>query len=158
MKPRIKLTIGRRFDNRERGESDDSPLAWELHRKRSQVLHEELEKDPAWRVVSWGETDDTKRTHEDVTVVLELAEAAKTVALSFAGAVLYRVLEDTVVEAVKKLIKKFVSRLRKKEVTRAYVELPNGATVEWTSPGYENDVDIWLTSRVSLSKKELEGE
>jgi hypothetical protein len=158
MKPRIKLTIGRRFDNREKGESDDSPLAWELHRKRGQILHEELEKDPTWTVVSWGETDDTKRTHEDVTVLLELAEAAKTVAFGFAGAVLYKVLEDTVVDAVKKLIKKFVLRLRKKEVRRAYAELPNGATVEWTSPGYANDVDIWLISRVSLSTKELEGE
>jgi hypothetical protein len=105
MMPTIKLTIERRFDNGEKGESNDSPLAWELHSKRSQILHEELEMDPAWTVASLGETDDAKRTREDLTVLLELAEGAKTVALGFAGTVLYKVLEDSLVDAVKSLLR-----------------------------------------------------
>ncbi len=158
MKPTIKVTIGRRFDNREQGLPDDSPLAWELHRNRGEVVHEELEGDPSWNVLDWGETDDKTRTHEDVTVLLELAEAAGTVALGFAGAVLYRAMEDTVVDAVKKLIKKFVPRLRKEEVTRVYAELPQGVTVEWSSPGYQCDVSITLTSHACLSQKDLDAE
>ena len=158
MKPVIKLTIGRRFDNREQGLSDDSPLAWELHRQRAQVLHQELEGVPGWKVLDWGGTDDTERTHEDVTITLELAEAAKMAALSFAGTVLYKVLEDTVVDAVKEMIKKFVQRLRKREITRAYVELPDGAIVEWASPSVSGDVSIWVTSRASLSYGQLAAE
>lgn len=158
MKPTIKVTIGRGLDNREQELPDDSQLAWELHRKRGEVVHEELEGDPNWNVLDWGETDDEARTHEDVTVLLELAEAAGTVVLGFAGAVLYRVMEDTVVDAIKNLVKKFVPHLRKKEVTRVYAELPQGVTVEWSSPGYQCDVSITLTSRVCLSQKELDAE
>jgi len=158
MKPVLKVTIGRRFDNRDQGLSDDSPLAWQLHRQRAQVVHQELEGDPHWKVLDWGGTDDQKRTHEDVTVTLELAEAAKVAALSFAGTVLYKAVEATVVDAVKELIKKFAKRLGKKEITRAYAELPGGAIVEWSSPGYSSDVSIWLTSSVSLSYGELAAE
>ena len=91
-RPTIKLTVVRRTDNRAQDLPDDSPLAWELHRSRGQVVHEELEGDPEWTVLHWGGTDDETSTHEGVTVILELAEAAGTVALGFGGAVLYRAL------------------------------------------------------------------
>ena len=81
MRPSIKVTVGRRFDNREQGLPDDSPLAWELHRKRGDVVHHELEADPEWKVVDWDDTDDRTRTHEDITVILELAQPTGTVAL-----------------------------------------------------------------------------
>jgi hypothetical protein len=111
------LTVCRRLDNRVKQQSDDSPLAIELHNLRARALHEALDQDEAWKVLSWGDTDDAK-THEWVHLWLELqnlaAQAAPLAvpALVFLGKTMVGAgISYATVESIKHLI----ARLRKKQ-------------------------------------------
>lgn len=67
---RIEVKVYRRLDNQDLGLSDDSPEAWELHRRRAKALHDILDNQPGLRVVNWDRTDDTERAHEWVELWL----------------------------------------------------------------------------------------
>lgn len=109
----VKLTVCRRLDNRVEGLDDDSPRAAELHLLRSRALHDILDRDPAWAVGNWGDTDDV-RPHEWVELWAELRDVATIVAPVAIPALVYvgRVLLDTgvsaaAVEGIKRLFAKF---------------------------------------------------
>jgi hypothetical protein len=98
-------------------QSDNSPKSWDLHRLRAAALHEALGDDPAgWRVIDWGCTDDERRTHELVEVLVGLVgggtlTAIGTPVLNWVGEVLSGVLTDSATDAIKVII----SRLRRKQ-------------------------------------------
>jgi len=152
MTERLELTIGRDFTNRSRGEDDNSELAWTAHRERAEYLLGALESDPTWQVEDWGDTFDEDRTHEDVTVVLLLAaKAVGMAALVFGGKVLLRSIEDTAVDAIKRLIKKLIPGLESGTISRNYIRLSDGAVLEWRVPGYENEVDFSVSNSTNLT-------
>ena len=67
-----RLDVERTLENRLKLNDwkDESPLAWEEHRRRAVILHELLDDDREWRVRDWGDTEDEERTHELVRLAL----------------------------------------------------------------------------------------
>jgi hypothetical protein len=72
MTTEMTLIVWRRLDNRLQGLPDDSPEAWELHRRRAEGLHEALDASGPIQVVAWGDTDD-EQAHESVELLLAVA-------------------------------------------------------------------------------------
>jgi len=99
--------------------SDSSPMSWDLHRERAMALHESLGSGDggAWAVVDWGATDDTRRTHELVDVIVQFLGAGAgavviTPILNWIGEVLHGVVTD----AAKDGLKQAILRLRRQQV------------------------------------------
>ena len=70
----LELVVFRRLDNRLMGLPDDSPEAWDLHRRRAEALHEAFDAGGPVEVVDWGkEVADEKSTHESVELLLAMA-------------------------------------------------------------------------------------
>ncbi|MBV2359307.1 hypothetical protein KUH32_05955 [Thalassococcus sp. CAU 1522] len=156
----IALTIGRNFENRARGESDDSPTAWEAHRKRGTVLRQTLDGSDDWTVTDWGDTFDTRRTHEDVVLQLSMIGTAVGLGvMAFAGKVLWRTLEDVAVDALKRLMVKLIPALEQKAITRAYATLPDGQSIEWSIDAENPDrINIWVHGSISVPREALAAE
>jgi hypothetical protein len=116
MQQQITVGVYRRLDNRLQGDIDDSStLAWELHRRRAGAL-EEAFNEVDIRVVNWGDTYDSERTHELVQVLVEVGVAVAaavpaTAILKWIGGVLGTILNDAAAESAKGLI----ARLRRKQ-------------------------------------------
>jgi hypothetical protein len=152
--PSIRVT--RCLDNRAEGQSDDSPRAMELHRLRARALHEMLDDDENWKVVYWGDTDDS-RPHEEVELFLEVwqqavqhAPAIKPV-LGHLGDVLLHVgMEVPLAMILHNLVERFRQRAEQKHIAR--VEVSEGSTTIVCDPGYETRVVITSTVMIPDTK------
>ena len=136
---RVELTVWRRLDNRLEGLPDNSPRAVELHVRRARALHDTFDKDPAWQVTNWDNTD-TPEAHEWVLLALTwLAPAVKAAALPVAvyigGRLLEAATDAAVVEPLKDLFSRLFRLQHKKQLQNFEVRLPNGAVVETTYEG-----------------------
>jgi len=128
------LNVCRRLDNRVENLPDDSPRAVELHNLRAHALHDVLDLDESWRVVSWGATDDAK-PHEWVELWIALKDLAVQVApvavpaLTFVGKALVEAgVAAATAEAVKALIAKFRKKQQANELRDANLTLPSGSS------------------------------
>jgi hypothetical protein len=143
-----RLDVERTLDNRLKLDDwqDQSPLAWEEHRRRAAVLHELFDDDGDWRVTDWGDTEDQERTHELVRLALEWLQQAGPgiatfVALDFGKTALAEV-EKSALAGIRRLIKRLVRRQVKKEVGPFTLFLPNGGHVGARPPGEQPPYDV----------------
>jgi hypothetical protein len=129
----------------------DTPIAWAEHNRRATSLHQVLDDDPEWRVTDWGDTDDQRRTHEDIFVdivhwVGEARPALEVIGswagLTIAGTVLANAVDSAAVNPLKRLIGKLARKQGKGELARFVVKLPNGARIF---------VDPWGHSKVHIA-------
>ena len=121
MGERVQLHVYRRLDNRSQvgpDADDQSPVGWELHRRRSAALHDVFDDVPGVTVTNWGVTDDEKRTHELTVLGVEIDPSAMTalapvggVVLAWVGRVLHKYLTDQAAEGLKWLL----GKLRRKQ-------------------------------------------
>jgi hypothetical protein len=138
----IKLSVYRDLSNRVVGEPDDGPLARRAHKFRGQALHAVLD-DPAFRISSWGDTDD-EEPHElvEVTAVVvgALKVAAGTAIGMFVAEILKDVAKDTLKAAVVKLVEGLYKRMKGKNraIQDFYLELNKGVTIHVQPDGAVN--------------------
>jgi hypothetical protein len=149
------MTVCRRLDNRHEGVSDDSPRATELHKLRARALHDVLDKDEAWEVFTWGDTDDVK-PHEWVELWLNLKEVVGQVAplavpaLVYTGKVLLEAgISTAATEAVKRLMARFRKKQKDNQLRDVTLTFPDGATNISCHPD-SGDLTITVCRRVSL--------
>jgi hypothetical protein len=146
----LRLTIGRTFANRKHGLPDDSPEAWDEHRRRADALHAELASSGPWRVASWGDTDDQVRTHEFVEIVLEVAAAAGPyVALQFANHVITLVANE-LVAPLKELISRTARRVRSGDLGSVAITLPDDTNITLNQAAASGHVLVRAISTLSL--------
>jgi hypothetical protein len=120
MSSEVIASVWRNLDNRNEGLSDDSPRAWELHRMRSMALHEVLDNVDGLEVKSWGDTDDSQRTHEVVEIIIEfgkwLAQPEQLQAMGTAAIGIGKVVGTAAIGAgVKEGVQWLFEKLRKKQ-------------------------------------------
>lgn len=147
-----RIRVTRRLDNRSEGLADDSPRAMDLHRLRAQALHEIFDHEQDWKVVQWGDTDDT-RPHEDVTLFVSflhhVAQHAPILnaALGLLGDVLLHVgMEVPLAIAMEKLVKRFREKGEENALAQATIE--EGPVTLCCSPRQETIV--YISSRVAI--------
>jgi hypothetical protein len=126
--------VYRRLDDQLKNLPADSPEAWKLHRRRAKALHDIFDRQTGLRVVKWGDTDDTKRTHEWVELLIEitkwLADPATIHAVSSGAQQVAQFLAATAAtEAVKESMKYLFVKLRNKQKTKQI-----GETTIWVTP------------------------
>ncbi len=132
MENRIRVSVGRRFDNRDEGLPDDSPRAIELHRLRAAALHDIFDSAPAVTVLDWGNTDD-REAHEFVEILVDFVQwATQPPQLQAAGAAALTIGKflgaAAVGEAVKEGVKWLFKRLRKKQQDEEITNINIGVT------------------------------
>jgi hypothetical protein len=151
----ITLGVFRRLDNRFEGESDESPRAVELHRRRKDALHAIFGQGAPVQVLDWGDTDDT-RPHEFVTLTLaSLTGAVFTYAmvpgLKWLGE---KLAEKAVDEGASQVIKYLVSKLRPPQETQQLlnfsIQLPNGTQVAVDPPDRGATIYVSLPDGTSV--------
>src|SRR6516225_7621119 len=143
MSTEFKLGVFRRRDEELQGDySGESPLAWELHRRRARALHVIFDHDREFQVKAgtggkedleeaWRQADDTERTHEFVELALvAVAVTAVPVVAGAAGLIwlgrrLRRIgVTDEIAAAAQSLVGKVRSIQRSEDVLQANVTHP----------------------------------
>jgi hypothetical protein len=133
----IQLSIYRDLSNRNAGESDEGPMAWDAHKRRRNAVHEIL-SDPAYDVQSWGETDDEVRPHELVKIIVTVSRRiGPTLVSGFIEYVITDTLKDAVKDEIKDAIKatgellsKLYSAMKAKQIGDFWLELPDGSRIQ----------------------------
>jgi hypothetical protein len=150
----IHLSIYRNLRNREVGEPDDGPMAWDAHRKRRQAVHEVL-SDPAYDVRSWGETDDTVRPHEVVTIIVIVSRRIGTALVPFIAEVVGDALKDMAKDKIKDaiqvtagLLSNLYSQKQAKQIGDFSLELPDGSRIR---VGLDGGITVVWANRKVLS-------
>ena len=146
----ITLTLGvyRRLDNRLEGLSDDSPLAWELHNRRKNALHAVFDGDPVIKVSDWGDTDDSRRTHEFVEIGLGAAATAIFQYALVPGLkwLSRKLVEKAVDTALGEFAKVIVAKLRPKQEAKELLDfsitLPDGTQIAVDPPDRNATITI----------------
>ncbi len=153
MSKQIQLGVFRRLDNRLEGLDDQSPRAVELHERRKRALHEVLDTDVAWSILSWGDTDDV-RAHEWVELLLAATgaklAAVAVPALTFLGGILVKSAVDTVTsEAIKDLIAKLRKKQEGKQLLDFSLTLPGGQSIRCDPPDQGSMLTVtWENGKV----------
>jgi hypothetical protein len=129
----IALGVYRDLENRRLNEPDDSPRAREAHEKRRCALETDL-AEPWITVLDWGDTKDA-RPHEYVEVLVGITSnpavhAAVVPAAAFIGGVLADAFKSKLVDGLKNLIPKLISRIRNKDIQDVHIRLPDNSTVQ----------------------------
>ena len=139
MQDLILLGVYRNLDNRTKGLPDDSPYALELHNRRKTALHDVLDRQKNFKVLDWGNTDDTG-PHEWVEISIgAIASAGFTYAivpgLKF---VAEKLVEKAIDEGTSEFMKWLISKLRpkqeSKEILDFQIKLPDGTNISVDPP------------------------
>lgn len=150
MDNQIRVSVGRRFDNRDEGLPDDSPRAIELHRIRAAALHDIFDSELGLKVVDWGNTDD-RAAHEYVELLVDFIQwATQPSQLQAAGAAALAIGKflgaAAVGESVQEGVKWLFERLRKKqhngEITDVNVHVTPMINIQMDPPKFGGRVYI----------------
>jgi hypothetical protein len=153
----ISLYVLRPRQDLELGLPPDSPVAWDEHKQRAEALHELLDDNPEWSVLDWGDTDDSERTHESVTMLLHSAAQAAPVLEAVAGAVALKIgnvvmtaaVEAAIVDPIKRLIGRLSEKQNEGEISVFNVGLAGGSTIQ-VLPAEGSTVRIQATENGKL--------
>lgn len=150
MDTQIRVSVARRFDNRDEGLADDSPRAIELHRIRAAALHDIFDLARGLTVLDWGDTDD-REAHEFVELLMDFVQwATQPQQLQAAGAAALAIgkfLGAAVVgESVKEGVKWLFERLRRKqhneEITNVNIRVTRMINIQMDPPKFGGRVYV----------------
>ena len=146
---------------------DDSPRTMELHKRRSQALHEALEHVDGWQVKEWGDTDDEK-PHEVIELTLAVIASAQfkavaVPALMFVGGLLVKEAVSVVTsEAVKTLITRLWPKQKDEKIYDFGIQFPGGQRIQCDPKGKDMDIRVTLKNgdqysvRYNAKEQEIE--
>lgn len=132
----IKLIIWRDLSHRPK-EDDNSPAAWDSHRRRRTAV-KRIFGDPAYRFEEIGgnRLDDEKNTHELVEFFLWLVGQPVVQAVSiYIGAKIVDKLTDEVIDRLKILLVELWEARKNKEIQSVEIQLPNGDHIKINEDG-----------------------
>jgi hypothetical protein len=110
---------------------DNTPLAWERHRARAEVVRAAFREAPDWSVQDWGDLDDQERTHETIEMIVDwigqiaqdpLVQSSIERGIELAG----EAMEDLVKDGIKEMVKGIGSGIITLLIARCWPMIKSG--------------------------------
>jgi hypothetical protein len=164
MEATIVLGVYRRLDNRLEGLSDNSEKAVELHKLRSEALHEVLDNQEVAKVINWGDTNDIN-PHEYVEIILSAISTALVQPFVIKGLkelgkkLADKAIDETTTEFVKWIISKLIKKQEKQKILDFNIRLEDGTYFRIDPPEGTSEITIHFNdNKISTIKYQLQKE